>query len=534
VLRTLLQIGLGGAIFAGASLAQSTLSGHVLALSDGDRKPAAGAWVVATGGSPPRTIASAQADEEGAYQLGGLPEGRVEFTVSHRGYFTYEVGGASMPSLARTCPASGLCGEADFVIAKASVVEGYVTDPFGDPLASASVQLNPRGESAEPERRGPRRGRFGGPFGKRFAGPVSETMQATDDRGYFRFYGVTPGEYQLEVRPEGFFLGEIYTTDPVNVTVELGRASQPLYIALRVAAEPVRVGGTIDGLNLKEGETVRIMAANLNPSFGARPLAGIQVETEDVDAPRLSGQLAPGEYVLTAQIVDDGVGMRAPGRVVTLGRYRIESDMTDLRLTARAGASFLGRVQFEDLERQRVNLSLVPLDGGTPDNIRIGGNGRFQGPAAGGLRIRPESMIFERSALLPGRYRLRADSDDYFITSETEFALSDGQNLETDIVVSGAFGEIRGTVRRAAEDTNAGAMLVALRDEAGKIVSIQSDASGQYRFAKLRPGEYQICAWSDAVVNPQNEQVWSAAGAAVKRFPVAAGDEIEIVLTAKP
>lgn len=519
-----MQIGLWAAISAGSALAQSTLTGRVLTLSDGERAPAAGAWVVASSGTPPRTVASAQADAQGAYYLGGLPEGRVEFTVSHLGYFTLEAGGATAATLARACPVSGTCGEADFVLAKASVVEGYVTDPFGDPQAGVAVQLTKTGESPEMVGRGQRGGFFGRP------------LNSTDDRGYFRFHGVMPGEYRLETRLTRFF-SQVYFTEPLHVSVELGQSSAPLYITLSVRAEPVRVGGVITGLNLAGGETVRIIAANGAAGRGPTAVSGILVDAGDEAAPRISGELAPGEYVLTAQVFDDsGPGRRqTPGRVVTLGRYRIDADTTDLRLMARPGASFTGRIRFENMAPQRTNLSLVPLDGGTPDAMRFGGNGRFQGSMGrfnGGRFM--ESPTIERAALLPGRYRLEANSNDFFITSETEFTLSEGQSLETEILLSGAFAEVRGVVRPPAEGAGGGPFVVALKDPDGKVTSLQTDAAGQYRFAKLLPGDYQICAWAGASVNPQVEEAWNAAGAAVKRFPVAAGDQTEILLTAKP
>jgi hypothetical protein len=168
--------------------------------------------------------------------------------------------------------------------------------------------------------------------------------------------------------------------------------------------------------------------------------------------------------------------------------------------------------------------------------MRFGGNGRFQGPMGRFNDGRfMESPAIERSALLPGRYRLEANSNDFFITSETEFTLSEGQSLETEIVLSGAFAEVRGVVRPPTEDAGGGPFVVALKDPGGKVTSLQTDAAGQYRFPKLLPGDYQICAWADASsVNPQDENAWNAAGTAVKRFPVAAGDQTEILLTAKP
>jgi hypothetical protein len=506
-------------MFSVAGLAQSTLSGRVTAVAGSNRTSAAGAWVVASSGSPLRTVASTQTDAEGAYRLEGLPEGRVEFTVSQRGYFTWEAGGSASATLARACPALGSCGEADFVIARAGVVEGYATDPFGDPFPNADVLLTKKGASAEANRRGPRAG-------------FNRSLNTTDDRGYFRFYGVMPGEYELEIRPARLH-GDIFFVDPVEVSVELGEPSPPLYIAMSVRAEPVHVGGAIDGLNLEGGEVVRILAANVGGGRNRRPFAGVQVDTEAEGAPRFSGQLMPGEYVLTAEILEDG--SRLGGRAVTLGRYRIDGNATDLRLVARAGASFLGSIRFEDMEPRRTDLTLVPLDGGSPDTVRFGRSGRFQGPfgRSNGGRF-GGNPTFERNALLPGRYRLEANSTDYFITSQTEFSLSEGEAFRTEIVISGAFGEIRGVVRPPSEDAGTGPFVVALRDESGKVIALQSAVEGQYSFLKLLPGDYQICAWADASVDPRSDQAWKAASSTVRSFSISAGDRVEILLTAKP
>ena len=57
---------------------------------------------------------------------------------------------------------------------------------------------------------------------------------------------------------------------------------------------------------------------------------------------------------------------------------------------------------------------------------------------------------------------------------------------------------------------------------------------GRYSFGRLEPGDYAICAWLDTSTAAQLEQAWEDADAAVRRFPLAAGDETEIVLTALP
>jgi hypothetical protein len=415
--RNLLQLGLWAAIFAGSALAQSALTGRVLALSEGDRIPAAGAWVVASSGAPLRTIATVQADAQGSYRLEGLPEGRVEFTVSHRGYFTLEAGGSTSATLARTCPVSDSCGEADFLLAKASVVDGYVSNPFGDPVSETLVLLTPIGQGAD--QGGSRHGIF-------------RTLQQTDDHGYFRFYNVPAGKYDLivELRDGNSREGNAraYTAEPEKVRVETG-ADESVYISLAVKSDPVRIGGSIAGLDLVGDETVRIIAAPPGGAGRFRPriAADIDVDTSE-DAHQISGEVPPGEYVLMAEIREPGSGRRpGAGRMVPLGRYRIDHDMTDLRLVAHEGATFQGRIRFDGVPQQRASLFLVPLDeGGTPASFgaAFGAYGLF------GPRGRRSSDVFERRALLPGRYRLKTNAEAYFIASETEFVLSEGQTLE--------------------------------------------------------------------------------------------------------
>lgn len=519
MLAQCIQIVLLTALLVSSAAGQSTLTGHVFAVEGSVRSPAKGAWVVASSGSPALIITSSQADASGAYILQGLPEGRVEFSVSHRGHFTMEAGGAPASLLARTCPPNGSCGEADFVIARASVLEGYVSDPFGDPLAEVIIDI----QKIENGLRPAAATRF-----DRFTRP----SYYTDDRGYFRIFGLAPGDY--EITPQAGRLNrEIYTSEPVRVSVELGRSSSPLYLSMAATADPVHIGGVIEGLILQGGEFVRVIAANANGSGQGRPMAPIRVEAQDDGTPTLSGELPPGDYILTAEIVSLGNGPRtSPSRVVALGRQRIDSNTTDLRFTARPGASFIGHIRFDHIEPRRVNLTLTPLDGGTPDAVRFGGNGRFQGGGRGGRR---DNSSFQRSALLPGRYRLEANCNDCFIDSETEFFLSEGAAVEAEIVVSGAFAEVRGTVRPPQSDTPAaGPFLIALRNSAGRVFSTQTDATGRYSFAKVLPGDYEICAWVDVSVRTAEAQTWTAAGAAVKRFPVSAGDRTEIQLTATP
>ncbi len=61
------------------SAVASRLTGRVFVLEDGERKPADGAWVRASAGTPPQTVVSAPTLPDGSYRLERLPAGRVSF-----------------------------------------------------------------------------------------------------------------------------------------------------------------------------------------------------------------------------------------------------------------------------------------------------------------------------------------------------------------------------------------------------------------------------------------------------------------------
>jgi hypothetical protein len=65
------------------------------------------------------------------------------------------------------------------------------------------------------------------------------------------------------------------------------------------------------------------------------------------------------------------------------------------------------------------------------------------------------------------------------------------------------------------------------------VESVQADQTGSFRFGRIKPGEYQIAAWPEASESQvRGDELWRSAGPAARRFPVEAGSEIDITLTA--
>ena len=121
-----------------------------------------------------------QTDSQGRYEFTELPVGRFTLSAGTPGYVGLQYGqrrpyesGTPIPLREGETAAS-----IDFALPRGSVITGRVTDEFGQPLVQAQVQA--------------RRFRYTD-RGQRSLFPVGP-IEATDDRGEFRLFGLMPGE----------------------------------------------------------------------------------------------------------------------------------------------------------------------------------------------------------------------------------------------------------------------------------------------------------------------------------------------------
>jgi hypothetical protein len=178
-----------------APAAKGRIAGRVLASDTG--RPVRRARVFVSAAELPggRGVTT---DENGSYELTELPAGRYTVSVSKTGFISLSYG-QRRPLQAGT-PLQLADGQqlsdVNFSLPRGSVIAGRIFDEMGDPVPGAFVQVM----------------RYQYAQGNRQLVPAGGAQ--TDDQGYFRTWGLNPGEYYVnavsrnfDLAGPGFFFG---------------------------------------------------------------------------------------------------------------------------------------------------------------------------------------------------------------------------------------------------------------------------------------------------------------------------------------
>ncbi len=484
-------------LLGSTAAAQSRVSG-VVAARDGASamQTVADAYVVARiGEHAQQTAAVTQTDSQGRYTLEGLPEGRVTLSVEAEGYYVASAGGVESASIARTCPADGECPRTDFELAKAGVVEVWVADPFGDPIQGVEVQLR----SAEQAQGGLSSGMAFRQRGSRY----------TDDRGYFRTWGLPPGRYEVAAADQRARFGAGAPGVLARQTLEVPPGGDDAEI--RFSIDPYLENYTVAGkvVGLPEGGGPFLV--DVRRSASSSPFhMNMMLRDGKFQTP----QLSPGVYQF--RLIIPARGQRD---VRLLGELDVSSNLGDVELTPQPPTGVRGRIVFQDSAPGNVGLRL-----------RSG-----EGPAVRFELLRPgPDHAFDHGGIAPGRWTLEVMGGHYLVEPIT-FDISPGQMAELEVVVSSQYAEVSGTARLQEGETvqAAAQFIVGVRGPRGSF-RMQADDEGRFFFEKLIPGEYRIAAWSRQDVDIDSDAVWDQAGENVKTFTVEPGFEVDLDLTVTP
>ena len=323
-----------------AAWGAASLSGRV-ATRDGSRtEPVPDAYVQAKAGNPQRVVAQAETDSRGRFALQDLPAGRVTFAVEAAGYYTIKAGTLDTETITRTCPEAGDCGQVDFVVAKAAVLEGWLADNFGEPVESASVSLTPASGDEGP----PPQGR-----------PVRHTAHhaMSDDRGYFRIWDIKPGRYKLVANRPPMW-GPPLPLEEREIEVTGGDGPQEVRLEMKGEAEVFSVSGMIEGLTEEDLKRTTLGIQPMLPanSEGSRLWTMFTMIREGKFS---FGGLKKGEYI--AHLVGGQGGQRT---MRLMGVLDVDQDLADLRLEPMEPTGVRGRVRFVDGEPRNLSLGAVP------------------------------------------------------------------------------------------------------------------------------------------------------------------------------
>ena len=329
---------------------------------------------------------AATTDENGAFELAGLPAGRWTIRASKTGYVEQQFGQRS--AFASADPITLVDGQrfvADFRLSRGGAISGRVVDEFGDPLAGANVSALRLQSSPD----GARTARTG-------------TSVPSDDNGSYRIYGLPPGQYYVSVNDPSAARMILLTspggsTGAQTLTIE-AESFSPAVTAVRGSINPERTSyaptyypGTANiteaqRLNLGLGEeqlginltivpiraakiTGRVMGSNGTPlraqvsltsqmGQGFSPSGGRNGSSSD--GAFTLNNIPPGTYTLN--VLGPTIGT-APPEVAAIPITVNGQDILDLTVVTGSGASVQGMIVADGggrLPASRVRVSASP------------------------------------------------------------------------------------------------------------------------------------------------------------------------------
>jgi hypothetical protein len=491
--------------------------------------------------------AETQTDSQGRYEFAGLPAGRYSVTVfppESKAFYLRQILGDDGPAdvvRTRRPPLELKDGEvregADIALWRALAIEGRVVDDWGDPVSNIQVRAE-------------RLVQGGGSSGWR---------RTTDDRGMFRLFGLSPGDYRVCAIAD---FGVMTTPDAQPVRERPVQTCYPA--AVREAdSQPVSLAAndaTGIEIRLQRSRAFSVSGTVLDSRGGAAERA--QVSIVRIEKRGTSGTgvelnpggqfaakgLAPGEYAVSAQI--GGAGTYPPDtREVEIGYlpFRVDtSDVEDLVVTLARPAKVAGRVVFEEgwppaLRRPPLTVQ-VRFDrsthrpmGGPPPSAIVKGDLTFEleglsGPQIIGLIGYP----MDEWTLKAIRYR-----GEEILNIPTEFRTStDPRALEIVLTNRGARLSGRVTDARgvAAEDGSALVLIFPASPQEwrpdGIVVGTAPLRDGAFRLGPRRPGEYLVVAVPiEDYMMPRDAAAFERLAKVAEKVTLLDGDERTIDLT---
>jgi protocatechuate 3,4-dioxygenase beta subunit len=240
-----------------------------------------------------RTVARTTTDEEGNYQLTGIPAGTVKILPVAKSLAVGPDAKTNQLGQSVNVAAGESITKVDFALVRGAVVTGRITDAEGNPVIGERVSVV-RKDAADDGAQ---------------MGFMTGTRNRTDDRGIYRIYGLSPGSYKVSV---GQAAGS------VSYSV-MGMGSSK-YVKTFYPSVLDEAKATV--LELKESEEI----ANIDITPG-KPASGFAVSGRVIDAD--SGQPVPSVYIAYSPVKDGDLqmaGMNFTGsQTDTSGKFRLDS-----------------------------------------------------------------------------------------------------------------------------------------------------------------------------------------------------------------
>jgi hypothetical protein len=464
-------------------------------------------------------------DDDGMFTFDTLPQGRYTLTVSKSGFVSLSYGqrrplqpGTPL-QLADGQELKGL----EFRLPRGSVIAGHIFDDGGDPLPGANVRLM----------------RYQYAQGQRQLVAVDATQ--TDDRGYYRLWGLNPGEYFVSAVSRSLNVGGRGAPPPPPTGGAGARRGGPGFFQAPAVeaptpaeqvgyaptffpgvpsineATPVAVGLSVELSDVDFGlllvRTSRVSGrvtspdgipttagnVNLIPEGGPGGRAGVNFGGRiEWDGAFTINNVPPGRYTLRAR-ADDTVKPFYASQPITVA----SADIPDLTIVLAPAATISGTVRFEgrqsaqlpDITQVRVTAPAADAGSvGPTANARVDRDGRFtlDGVAAGTHWIRTQGT--QRG------WMLKSVTVDGRETIDTPVDIRSGGSISgVALVFTDRLSEINGTVKdnRGVPFTEYTVLAFPddpslWRPQARQIMTARPDQNGRFQIRGLPPGEYLL------------------------------------------
>jgi hypothetical protein len=319
--------------------------------------PLAGAAVAISSSS--NTLLTAASDANGVFDFPRVPADSQRVIASKSGFFLGGPGAGSSSGRVLTVRAGEAVPPLTLTMSRGGAVTGRIVDEFGDPIEQLLV--NALRHSYQPD-------------GRRVAIPAG-VSDLTDDRGEFRVYGLTPGDYVVvatvptadrdpsmtgfnnPAAPPGqaptYYPGTLDIAEAQSLSLGAGQ-ERSVHFAMR-PARTFRISGTVTTPTGAPATGILSVAATAPSSHRPQTIAPDGSFTLD--------GMAPGDYLV--QVLMAGRGGASGSWPVSIG----DADVTGLTLSMTNGTTLRGRLVFEGRPFAAADAPVLRL---LPPDRRVG------------------------------------------------------------------------------------------------------------------------------------------------------------------
>ncbi|HVZ23875.1 MAG TPA: carboxypeptidase-like regulatory domain-containing protein [Vicinamibacterales bacterium] len=472
---------------------------------------------VVAGGRRRTTTKSVPTNDDGAYEFDELPAGDYRITASKPGFRTAAFGQRSPTDRGQpvVVTAGQTRSQIDLVLPRFSAVTGRIVDDFGDPVEGVTVRASRLRFEA---------GR------RRLIGVNGTAMQATDDQGRYRLYGMPPGQYiisaeigQVSALPAAgdlsgfaptYFPG---TTNPADARlVAVPQSEEVPAVDLALVPQPTaRITGRRIGPDGEPlGGTLVLVSSARSGAIVTTPTGARIQDDGRFEFPNV----APGEYVIQADRGRGPSNEEGPfaSQYVTVNG----ADVSGVLLQATPGSTVVGRVVVDaDVEPprrltivpERADLDRAPLANGSIARADVQPDLTFELRGLHG----PRRLVLERP---PAGWALKSVLVDGIDVTDTPlpFGTADQSLSEVQVVVTNRLTELTGTAVDSRGQPVAGDYAVLAfptdRDRwypgSRYFRRTGPGASGTFSLRGLPPGDYFVAAVRDLPVLRDGPDAW--------------------------